>query len=312
MVTESKAINLFNIPNHKIDTSKFSHMLHGDVIERFEKSFAKYVGAKYACTGNSASSLLYLALKRFSPQTVQVPSTIPVVVPNVVANAGHKIQFYNDEEWVGSCYHLHDDIFDSAQEVTKDQYSEMGKDDAIMIFSFYPTKPVSGCDGGIVVSNNKDKIEHFKLMTMNGTLIDEDSWKRKHVVPGYKMHWTSMQAHIANENLKKLDEKNDVLSKISSVYNDSLGYNNKSKHLYRIHVKHNQSFLAKMLEEKIQCGIHYEHCHGKAFAPFELPNADLNKSEKTSTETISLPFHEELTFKEVEKVIYYVKKFKGI
>tara|TARA_R100000008_G_C3586877_1_gene173185 strand:- start:3198 stop:4118 length:921 start_codon:yes stop_codon:yes gene_type:complete len=305
-------IQLFNIPNHRIDTSEFSHLLHGSIVGKFEENFAEYVGAKYACTANSASSLLYLALKRFESQVIQVPSTIPVVVPNMVANAGHKIRFYNDEKWVGSCYHLHDDIFDSAQEVTKNQYADLGKDDAIMVFSFYPTKPVSGCDGGIVVSNNKDKIDYFKLMTMNGTFLDKDSWNRKHIKAGYKMHWTSFQAHVANENLKKLDEKNEVLEKINSVYNSAFGYNNKSRHLYRIEVKHNHSFLAKMLEEEIGCGIHYEHCHGKAFRPYEVTHADLTKSEKTSTTTASLPFHEELTFKEVEKVIHYAKKFKGV
>jgi dTDP-4-amino-4,6-dideoxygalactose transaminase len=80
-------IELFNIPNHKIDTSKFSHLLHGNIVQEFEKNFAEYVGAKYACSANSASSLIYLALKSFSPTAVSLPSTIPVVVPNMVVNA---------------------------------------------------------------------------------------------------------------------------------------------------------------------------------------------------------------------------------
>ena len=88
-------IQLFNIPSHKIDTSKFSHLLHGKVVEEFESRFAEYVGAKYACTANSASSLLYLALKRFNNEIIQVPSTIPIVVPNVIANSSNKIRFYN-------------------------------------------------------------------------------------------------------------------------------------------------------------------------------------------------------------------------
>ena len=201
-------IELFNIPNHVIDTSKFSHLLHGDIVSEFEQNFAEYVGAKYACSANSASSLLFMALQRFpKPQIVSIPSTMPIVVPNAVIAAGHRISFYNDIDWVGGCYHLHDDIFDSAQQVSRNQYADLERDDAIMIFSFYPTKPVSGCDGGIVVSNNKDKIEQLRTLSMNGTTVNADSWRREQTVAGYKMHWTSVQAYIANENLKKLDEK---------------------------------------------------------------------------------------------------------
>ena len=240
-------INLFHIPNHTIDTSEFSHMLHGEIVSTFEKDFAEYVGAQYACTGNSASSLIQLALQRFpKPQLVQIPSTIPIVVPNAVINAGHKIMFYNDINWVGGYYHLHEDIFDSAQQVSRNQFSDLAKDDALMIFSFYPTKPVSGCDGGIVVSNNKEKIDYFRMMTMNGTSVQDASWKREQLSVGHKMHWTSVQAYIANQNLKKLDEKNSRLDDIRSAYNESFSYNNTSNHLYRIRIKNNKSFLQTM------------------------------------------------------------------
>lgn len=303
-------VDLFDIPHHIVDTSKFSHMLHGDVVSELEKSFAKYVGAKYACTANSASSLIFLALQRFpKPQLVQIPSTMPVVVPNAVAGAGHKIMFYNDIDWVGGYYHLHDDIFDSAQEVTRNQFAELGKDDALMIFSFYPTKPVSGCDGGIVVSNNKSKIEELRTLTMNGTSSKGSSWTRTQSVVGYKMHCTSIQAYIANENLKKLDEKNSRLDEIKSAYNEALGYNNTSRHLYRVRVRDNKSFLQTMQANGIRCGIHYEHCHGKpAFINFEAQVANLEPSERESIRTISLPFHSKLTDNEIDKVIYYVKK----
>ena len=303
-------IQLFHIPNHTINTADFSHLLHGDIVSQFEQRFAEYVGAKYACTANSASSLIYLALKRHAvPQLVRIPSTMPIVVPNAIANAGHKILFYNDIDWVGSCYHLYDDIFDSAQEVTRNQYADLGLDDAAMIFSFYPTKPVGGCDGGIIVSNNKEKIDYFRMMTMNGTSVDSNSWNRKQYAAGYKMHCTSIQAFIANENLKKLDEKNSRLDEIKSAYNEAFGYNNTSRHLYRVRVNHNSSFINSMGESGIKCGIHYEHCHGKsAYRKSEGQVCNLSASEKESLRTVSLPFHEQLTDSEVDYIIDHVKK----
>ncbi len=304
-------IKLFDIPNHIIDTSALGNLLHGEIVQEFEAAFASYVGAKYSCTANSASSLIFLALKRYQNQIVKIPSTIPIVVPNAIVNSDHKIEFYDDIEWVGSCYHLHEDIYDSAQQVSRNQYANLKDDDALMIFSFYPTKPVSGCDGGIIVSNNKEKIEHFQTMTMNGTSFDNNSWKRKQRCAGYKMHWTSIQAYVANENLKNLDRKNNKLDQIKCAYNDALSYNNTSRHLYRIRVSSNVDFVKKMNDQGIQCGTHYEHCHGKAaYKTSQTMLQTLPKSEVESTQTVSLPFHEQLSQEDIDKVISYVKKFR--
>ena len=301
-------ISLFNIPNYTIDTSQFSHMLHDEVVGKLEENFAQYVGAKYACTANSASSLLFLSLIKYN-EIIDIPSTMPIVVPNAIITAGNQVRFYNDINWVGHCYHLHDNIFDSAQEVRKNQYHDLNNDNAVVIFSFYPTKPVGGCDGGIVVSNNKEYIDYYKTMTMNGTNFAVNNWDRQHAAAGYKMHCNSLQAFIANENLKKLDHKNDVLDEIRIAYNQSLGYNNTSRHLYRIRVKSNQEFIGKMKKNGIQCGVHYEHCHDKpAFADAEIQSTcgyGLSSSERESKSTVSLPFHENLTQTDIRKVIKY-------
>ena len=53
-------ISLFNIPNYVIDTSKFSHYLHGDIVKKFEQNFCDYVGAKYGCTFSSATNAIFL------------------------------------------------------------------------------------------------------------------------------------------------------------------------------------------------------------------------------------------------------------
>ena len=313
-------INLFHVPSYTIDTSRFSHVLHDEVVGELEENFAQYVGAKYACTANSAFSLLFLSLIRYK-EIVDVPSTMPIVVPNAVVAAGNKVRFYDDIDWVGHCYHLHDNIFDSAQEVRRNQYQDLNNDNAVVIFSFYPTKPVSGCDGGMAVSNNKDFIDYYKTMTMNGTSLARDSWDRKHTAAGYKMHCNSLQAFVANENLKKIDQKNDILDEISSAYNHHLGYNNTSRHLYRIRVRDNRQFISGMKNNGIQCGIHYEHCHSRsAFADAEIqPTCEcedacvcLSNSERESKSTVSLPFHENLNKQDIDKVVYNARKLADI
>ena len=297
-------IKLFNINNYIVDTSKFSNLLHDNVVSQLEQEFADYVGAKYACSANSASSLIFLSLLQHPQTTIRLPSTIPIVVPNAVTNTNHNIEFYEDIEWVGHYYKLHDDIFDSAQQVNRNIYKELNNNNASMIFSFYPTKPVGGCDGGMIVSNNRDVIDYFKIITMNGTEQAKDSWSREQKMPGYKMHMNSIQAAIALQNLRKLDNKNYHLEKIKGVYNRTFSLNNTSNHLYRIRVKNNKSFIHKMKLLGIQCGIHYEHCHNKQF--FNCANQTLPISERESVETVSIPFHERLTEQDIDRIIYAV------
>ena len=297
-------INLFHVNNYQIDTSKFSNLLHDSIVQEFEHHFAEYVGAKYACSANSASSLLFLALGRFNT-TIKIPSIIPPVVPNVIINTGNKISFHDNIDWVGHAYSLHDNIIDSAQAVNKNQYKNLNNPDAQMIFSFYPTKPVGGCDGGMVVSDNKETIDWYRMMTLNGMHFAENNWERKHVAAGYKMHATSIQAYIANENLKKLDKKNARLDEISSVYNRCFGYNNTSRHLYRIKAKDNANFIRHMKKHGVVCGIHYDTCHQK---PFYGWDGSLMLSESESTTTVSIPFHENLSDEQVKYVLDSVSK----
>jgi dTDP-4-amino-4,6-dideoxygalactose transaminase len=300
-------INLFNVNSYTVDTSRFSNLLHDDAVQEFECALAEYVGAKYAAFANSASSLLFLSLLNYNT-TIQLPSTIPPVVPNVIVNTNNKIEFYDDIEWVGHQYHLHDNIYDSAQEVTRDQYKKLNDPNALVVFSFYPTKPVGGCDGGMVVSNDKEAIDWYRMMVLNGMNYSSNNWERKQITAGYKMHGNSIQAYVANENLKKLNYKNERLDEVRDLYNKQLGYENTSRHLYRIRVKDNATFIQMMKKDGIVCGIHYEHCHEKSFYGRFW---DLEASERESKQTVSIPYHENLTKQEVNKVVNHVNKFKN-
>jgi dTDP-4-amino-4,6-dideoxygalactose transaminase len=66
-------INLFNIPSYNIDTSKFNHYLHGNIVDEFETTFKNYVGAKYACSVNSATNAIFLSLLNKNA-TINVPT----------------------------------------------------------------------------------------------------------------------------------------------------------------------------------------------------------------------------------------------
>jgi dTDP-4-amino-4,6-dideoxygalactose transaminase len=303
-------IRLFNVNNYVIDMSEFSG-LHDGIVEEFEQKIADFVGAKYACGVSSATNAIFLSLLN-KETTVTIPSVIPPVVCNAILTSGNKLEFKDDINWVGDSYIFHEfedyKIIDSAQKITKNQFKLECNPEDLMIFSFYPTKPVGSYDGGMVVSDDKEKIEWFKLMVKNGTKFNTKSWEREIVAPGYKMYLNAIQAHIANENFKKLKEKYDSLGRIRDIYNSEFKIENTSNHLYRVNVGDRFSMLEDAKNLDIELGIHYKCLHSGSIYSTK-PKEDFIKSEFDSDTTVSIPFHEKLTSEDVEKVIKLVKKY---
>jgi len=303
-------IKLMHVNDYVIDTSNFRPLLNDSIVEALEDKIAKYVGAKYACSIHSATMAIFLSLLEKEKETITIPSIIPPVVPNAILTSGHKIAYRDDIDWVGHSYVLHQfedyKIIDSAQQLDKDQFRKQAKDEDLMIFSFYPTKPVGSIDGGMVVSNDKQKIDRLKTLSRYGTNFEDNSWERKFVTPGWKMYMNSIQAHVALQNFLKLDEKMSRFDEIRNIYNSEFGLNNTSRHLYRLRVADRDSFVSNMNKEGIQCGIHYKAVHKiDCYRPKVMPS--LPKSEKESDTTVSIPFHEMLTESEIEKIIKGVK-----
>jgi dTDP-4-amino-4,6-dideoxygalactose transaminase len=139
------------------------------------------------------------------------------VVLNAILTSGHDIIFTDNIDWVGDSYIFHTynkglgfKIIDSAQKVEQDQFKKEAEDNDLMVFSFYPTKPVGGCDGGMVVSNNKEAINILRSAAMNGMGFSVNSWERTPMFPGYKMYMNSLQACIALKSLSLIDSKKRI------------------------------------------------------------------------------------------------------
>ena len=307
-------IQLFNIKNHIIDTSEFSNLLHDDIVVEFEKKIAKYVGAKYACAINSATSAIFLTFIMdyfLKPRIVKIPSMIPPVVANAIITSNNRVEFTDNVKWFGNSYILHKfrkyKVVDSAQKLEKNQFRKECKPEDLMIFSFYPTKPLGGCDGGMIVTDDYKKYRWFKEAVLNGMSYAENNWERSISFPGYKMYMNSIQAKILMKNFESYDKKMRMLGNLVDIYNRELGYENSSKHLYRIEVLDNERFIKNMKNAGIVCGNHYPALHlnlvyndGKEF--------DCPKSEKLAKRTVSLPMNEKLSFYQTEYIIDKVKE----
>ena len=307
-------IQLFNVNNHIIDTSEFSNMLHDKVVIEYEKKIANYVGAKYACAINSATNAIFLIFKMedyMNPRTVKIPSIIPTVVANAIITSGNKIEFNDDVEWVGDSYVMHKfrtyKVVDSAQKLERNQFTKECKPDDLMIFSHYPTKPLGGADGGVIVTDDYKKYKWMKEAVLNGTTFANNNWERGISFPGYKFYMSSIQAKIIMNNFEHYDKKISVLSNLVDIYNRELGYKNTSKHLYRIEVLDNEKFVKRMKEAGIICGIHYPALHLNPIYN-EDNKFDCPKSKKLQKRTVSLPMNERLSFNELGYILDKVKE----
>jgi dTDP-4-amino-4,6-dideoxygalactose transaminase len=312
-------INLFNINQHNICTQDYSSLLHDKIVETFERTIAEYVGAKYAVSFNSATNAIMLCL--FGRRTVvSIPSIIPPVVANAIITVGSKIKFYDDVSWVGDSYVLHRfgdyKIVDSAQKLSMDQFKKECDPNDLMIFSFYPTKPIGSCDGGMIVSDDYEKIQFLREMSLNGMTYASNNWDRTIKYPGFKFYMNSIQADIAYRNFQVYENKLTNLKRIREIYNNELNHNNTSDHLYRLNIDDNNRFIQHMKNNNIQCGIHYKALHKNiVYAPYSTQEHDLSQSELEDITTVSIPFHENLTDSDIKQVITSIKnydKYSGI
>ena len=185
-------INLFQRFDTVINTSKFSHHLHDECVTELEETLCNFVGGKFACALSSATVAIELVGKYYaaSDQRFLIPAVIPPVVVNALLESGAKFNLEDDGSWVGSSYIMsdvgirgvHNTIIDSAQRIENKQIANFVN--YIAIFSFYPTKPLGGMDGGLVVSDNKLLIDWLRKASRNGTSPSNNSWDREVHFPG--------------------------------------------------------------------------------------------------------------------------------
>jgi len=309
-------INLFRTPYVDVRVPSEEHLLHGSSVEELERDFAEYVGANYAVSVSSATMGIMLALNTVcSDEYVHVPSLIPSVVLNAIEHSGNWIKFTDNVDWIGKPYLLHTagktQITDSAHQVRRDQWinrDTFGRPyenpEDLMIFSFYPTKPLSGCDGGMIVSDDHDLIEHIRMLSMNGTTSERDSWKRSIVAPGWKAYMNTVQAKVVQKSLSFMDARLAIIKSVRDRYNELFKSDQDSDHLYRIEVRNAPQFILRMRDKGVNCGIHYPAMHREQIYRYglDLSLGGYPKSEKSEETMVSIPLHYGMNVSQAEFV----------
>jgi dTDP-4-amino-4,6-dideoxygalactose transaminase len=340
----------------------------GPRVERFEQAFARYKGAPYAAAVSSGTAAIHLALLALGigvGDEVIAPamtfcSTIHCIVhagatPVLVDCAGDT--FNIDPALIesritprtkailavhmcGRCCDM-DAILDTARRhklrVIEDcahaiESTYRGRSAGLIgdvgCFSFYPTKNVATCDGGMVITSDRALHERVKVLSLHG--MTADAWSRfvggpsgyEVIAAGFKYNMTDVAAAIALPQLEALDDHWSRREQLWRAYNESLAGLplqlpaspqpdcRHAFHLYTPLLSLEPSFasrdevIAALDAENIGAGIHYVPVHQHPYyrERFGFSNSDFPNASFVGERTLSLPLSTAMSQQDVDDV----------
>lgn len=138
------------------------------IVDTFEKLIAEYAGSKYAVAVESCSAALFLSLEYTieKDENVWIPKHTYPSVPNAIIHAGGHVKYFTDEEnnnWSG-VYELSPfEIWDGALRFKRNMYQG-----GLHCLSFHIKKLLPIGRGGMILTDDKEAYEHFKLARFDG------------------------------------------------------------------------------------------------------------------------------------------------
>ena len=231
----------------------------------FEKKFAEYVGKKYAVATTSGTSALFIALYAMNlsgNDQVIVPDLTFVASPNSVRMTEAKVRLV-DIEKNNLCLDIKKtkglvnkntkaimpvdfngrsaDIKELKEHTDKSNISivedachtmgsyyrgkHMGHFSDVSIFSFATPKIITTGQGAMLVTNNKELYEKYRMIKDFGRDVDKKHNMRKafdHVMIGFNFKFTEFQAAVGIAQMKKLPKRVEHKKKMFKIYRDIL------------------------------------------------------------------------------------------
>ena len=138
-----------------------------NVVRDFERAVADYAGASFGVATTSCTMALLLACAWFryrdGPTTVSIPKRTYVGVPMSIINAGHKVEF-RDQEWSGG-YRLEPlPVWDSARWLTSGVHLK----GQMTCLSFHWRKHLGISQGGMILLDDFEAVEWLRRARFDG------------------------------------------------------------------------------------------------------------------------------------------------
>ena len=182
------------------------------------------------------------------------------------------------------------------------------------IFGFYPNKPITTGEGGMVVTRHAQMAETMRALRNQGRR-DSDGWL-DHRLLGYNYRLSELNCALGLEQINRIDaildcrealarEYSSELQDIAEVKAPSLQMTNGRLcwFVYVIRVHNRDAILRALTERGIGCARYFAPLHLQPlFGPYMNPGDDLKVTEDVADQTLALPFFNALTREQIHEV----------
>jgi dTDP-4-amino-4,6-dideoxygalactose transaminase len=335
------------------------HFVLGPEVEEFEGAFARLCGTRFAVGVNSATDALFLALKALGigpgDEVITVSNSFIATAGAIVA-AGARPVFVD----VGPDYNMDADrleeamtsrtkailpvhltgnpadmakimqvarnhslavVEDAAQAVgAAIQGQRVGSFGEVGCFSLHPLKNLNVAGDGGMLTTSSPEVHSLLIRLRNHGLKNREEID----FFGYNSRLDTMQAVVAQYNLKFLDEVTAKRLQNARLYDQLLAdlgddvvippRNPEVKqvfHTYVIQVNHREKLIAYLSSHHIETKVHYPipihlqtPCRAMGWKAGDLP-----ETEKQASRILTLPIHQFLSEAEIHHVAATLKKF---
>lgn len=335
---------------------KSGRLTDGPYAQEFERKFAEYNKIKCAVAVNSGTAALEVALRHFklAGREVIVPTNTFVSTPHSVLFAGGKPVFVDMKEDT-LCIDL-DDVRKKLSPKTAgvivvhiaglvcpqiNEIKELCDENGLFLledaahahgamidgrmagtlgdagcFSFYPTKVMTSCEGGMIITNNSQLAEEARYLRTCG-----QNAERKAVMLGHNWRLNEIAAVVGKHQLEHLEEFVSKRNEVARWYEEALSNvagislfktpSNIRHSYYKYPVKLadgiDREKLGFLLKEKhgVETGyVYYPPCHLQPFymETFGTRMGDLPVAERVLKKVLCLPMHYGVTKENVDYI----------
>jgi len=231
----------------------------GRFVDEFEEKFANYCGVRFGITTNSGTTALHLALATMGIKEgdeVIIPSFTMISTANAIAylDAEPVVVDVEPETWnidpdrieekitertraiipIHTYGHPADmdrlreiaekhnlAIVEDAAEAHGAEYKgkRVGSFGEMASFSFYANKIITTGEGGMIVTDNRERAELLQTMRNYGFTQERHFW---HKVMGFSYRMTNLQAAIGLGQFERIDQLLEARRSNARLYNELL------------------------------------------------------------------------------------------
>ncbi len=187
------------------------------------------------------------------------------------------------------------------------------------VFGFYPNKPITTGEGGMVVTRDCRIAATIRALRNQGRM-ESDGWL-DHRLLGYNYRLSELNCALGLEQMKRIDDILHRREAIAVQYSEALqdipevitpplttreGKLSDGRlcwFVYVVRVEKRDAILRKLTEQGIGCARYFAPLHLQPlFAPYANPCDDLKITEQVAGQTLALPFFNRLTREQIHEV----------